>query len=484
VPVRKPIRTRKDWYSISVDTLRGWGFLLLILTLLGLLYQAYRQWERRALERDSRQALVEVEALLQRLQGDPKIAGDEFRGEYDASRQGLQKARLDFARADFAAALAGASASRKLLQSIVDALNLSSTGSQAQFISIQGEVDYRRGDGANWEEARNRIPLRAGDFVRTSEGGSAEIVFRDGTLYTVRSNTQFIVSPGGAGGKTPGGGPPDQSIRMEYGWVDLNTASRPSKVTTPGAEARVKQDSEAFVTFDKSSNRGRFGAFRGGLELSSQGGLTREVKELQQVVQTGGLLSEPQKLPGRPEPVEPADDRELDLDRVQTLVLAWSPVAGAARYALQVSRNRLFVENLIGVDNRARPRATLGLRGEGTFYWRVAAFTREGFPGPWSKPLKFRVASFKSGGADHPKIPPELDLEDVKSYGSIFIVSGRSNPGARIEVNGELVNVAVDGSFKKTVQLSKEGWSFIEIRARDRWGNETVRRPKVFVEGP
>ena len=36
----------------------------------------------------------------------------------------------------------------------------------------------------------------------------------------------------------------------------------------------------------------------------------------------------------------------------------------------------------------------------------------------------------------------------------------------------------------KTVKLSKDGWSFIEIRARDASGNETLRRHRVFVENP
>ncbi|HVG10240.1 MAG TPA: hypothetical protein VNM67_21230, partial [Thermoanaerobaculia bacterium] len=72
----------------------------------------------------------------------------------------------------------------------------------------------------------------------------------------------------------------------------------------------------------------------------------------------------------------------------------------------------------------------------------------------------------------------------VKSYGSIFIVAGNSDPGAQVEINGEQVKVAADGSFMKTVQLEKEGWSFIEIRARDSWGNQTSRRHRVFVENP
>jgi hypothetical protein len=64
------------------------------------------------------------------------------------------------------------------------------------------------------------------------------------------------------------------------------------------------------------------------------------------------------------------------------------------------------------------------------------------------------------------------------------MVAGRSEPGARIEVNGEQVKTGVDGTFTKPVQLTKEGWNIIEIRARDAWGNETMRRHRVFVENP
>src|SRR5260370_37852573 len=110
--------------------------------------------------------------------------------------------------------------------------------------------------------------------------------------------------------------------------------------------------------------------------------------------------------------------------------------------AWKVPRPRLFVDNLVNVENRVRPRARLGLRGEGTFYWRVAAFARGGAQGPWSKPQKFRVALARSAGGERPPLqaPPELELEEVKSYGNIFIVAGRTDPGSRIEINGERIN--------------------------------------------
>jgi hypothetical protein len=353
---------------------------------------------------------------------------------------------------------------------------------QAQFVEIQGEVEFRRGDGGDWQEARTRVQLLPGDYVRTAENGSAEIMFNDGTLYTVRPNTQFIVSPASSGS----GGAPEQSIEMEYGWVNLSTSSRSSNVKTPGAVAQVKESSEAYVAVDKGTSQGRFGAYRGGMQLSSSGGLTRDVGELQEVTQTGGLLSEPRSLPPRPEPLEPQDGLSLDLDPSRRLVLAWSGVPGASRYALQVSRNKLFIDNVIDAENRTKTRATLGLRGEGSFLWRVAAFGPDGVQGPWSDSRKFRVAASARGAAGEKgdTTPPQLDLDDVKTYGSISVVVGRTEPGARLEINGEQVKASADGAFTKTVQLSKEGWNIIEVRARDVSGNEAVRRHRVFVENP
>jgi len=462
-----------------VDTLRGLGLLLLILAIAGSLVFGYRAWDRQSLQREAAAVINEAGGLLQRLAGDKHATS--FATEYRTARLSFQEAQTKLTAKDYAGALESGTRSRNVLLSILDALALRGASGQARFIVIEGEVEYRRGDGGDWQEARTQVQLQPGDFVRTSEG-SAEIMFLGGSLYTVRPNTQFIVSPPGAGSR----GAAEQSIEMTYGWVNLSTSEKPGNVRTPRAVARVREQTEAFVTVDKATSEGRFGAYHGnGVELSSAGGMTRQIAPLQQVVQTGDLLSEPKPLPGRPELLTPGDNEILDLDHTRRLVLSWSAVNGAGRYALQVSRSQLFVDNLIDVTNRTRTRATLGLRGEGVFQWRIAAYGADGLQGPWSSPGKFRIASSHGAGSEKKDTtPPELDLYEVKTYGSIFMVAGRSEPGARIEVNGEQVKTGVDGSFTKPVQLTKEGWNIIDIRARDAWGNEAVRRHRVFVENP
>lgn len=469
-------RRTRGWYTISVDTIRG-AVILAIVAAFGFAgWGLYQQWESRALEREAALLLDELEGLLSR--ADTEKQDGSFVEEIEAARRGRSEASSLFASHDFQGAVNIARRSRSMLLAILDVSSNRSTTGEAQFIAVQGGVEFRRGERGEWEEARTRVVLQSGDYVKTTGNGSAEIVFLDGTLYTVRPNTLFLVtrSSGASGGAAA------QTIAMEYGWVNLNTAQRGSRVTTPRAEALVGRESDVVVSYDKESSTGRFVAYRGELEVASKNGLERQVGELEQVTQTGDLLSETRRLPEAPAQARPVDNYEVSLDAAKSVELAWEPVKGAGRYALQVSRNRLFVDNVIDVDSRTRTTANLGIKGEGSFAWRVAAMGRDGLQGPWSPPRSFHVLASRRAGEKGDKTPPELVIDEVQAYGNIFIVAGRTEVGAGVKVNGEQVAVAANGTFTKTVLVAKEGWSVLELRAMDNSGNEATVRRRVFVE--
>jgi hypothetical protein len=478
--INKSKDRRTDWYSVSVDTLKGWSLVLLIAVIGVVSYFGYKTYEKRSLESKVADLLDEAQALTVRIQREQKAFLS--RGEYKTARDNLHQAQERYTAGDFREARPRAQRSVDLLRTLIYDLSPNSSGGLAKFVSTQGEVEFRRGGSAEWQEARNHLPLHPGDSVRTTGGGSAEITFADGTLYTVRPNTQFIVSAL----SSPGAGKrPEQTIEMEYGWVDLSTRQISSSVKTPSATARVSEDSEAFVSVDRATSKGRFGSLRGLVELSSASGATRQIRNQEQVVQQGTELSEPKPLTPAPQLLGPEDNFQVVPENSRNIQLAWNAVPGARRYALQVSANHLFVDNVIDVENRTKTTATLEARGEGSFHWRVAAFGADGLLGPWSGERTFRVPSLReiaAAGRDRDTTPPKLDLEDVKSYGNIFIVGGRTEPSARIEINGDPVKSNVDGTFTKTVQLTQGGWSFIEVLARDEAGNKTVHRHRVFVE--
>jgi hypothetical protein len=471
---KRSARTR-GWYTVSVDTLRVLGALALLLVLGGGGWLGYRAWSAHALEQEAAFLLDEVRTLLAR--ATQERSSGTFAEELTSARGGFETAESAFAQRDFRTAVDEARRARALLLAVLDSGTRAASG-EAQFIAVQGSVELRRGDQGEWEPARARDVLRQDDFVKTGANGSAEVVFLDGTLYTVRPNTLFVVTRQQAGVGTA----TEQAISMEYGWVNLNTAQRGGRVTTPRAEARMARDTEAAVSVDKATSTARFAAFRGEVEITSEAGLVRKIGALEQVTQTGALLSDAQKLPGSPLPLNPGAGFETTLDADRELVLSWDPVTGASQYALQVSRSRLFVDNLIDVESRATTRATLGLRAEGTFEWRAAARTSAGLQGPWSEARTFRIVASSRSGDRGDTTPPILEIDQVQAYGNVFIVNGRTEPGSAVTVNGEAVTVAANGTFAKTVLVQGDGWSFLQLASTDPSGNTRRLRHRIFVE--
>ncbi len=466
----------RDWYSISVVSLRRGMLLLgLVLALIGGSF-VYQQWEHATRRDRAEQIIAEATDLARELEDRDDFG--QIRLEHHGAWEDLEGARKELAAERYAAALdRGRRSLRELAR--VSQTGESDTAGKYRFLSIQGGVEYRRGERGSWKKARVQDILNPGDWVKTSADGSTEVSSSDGSKFTLRRST--MVHLGASSGGASGRGEPVTDIA--FGWVELNTAQSSSKVTTPKSEAEVHEDSEAVVTFDQDRSEARFAAYEGGgLEVRSANGQTQTVSALQQVDQVGDLLSKPKPLPGRPQLLSPANNQEIDFDSGKELQLAWRPVPSARRYVLNVSRSQLFATNIIETDNRYKTTARIGIRGEGIFHWQVAAIDREGTRGPWSEPRTFRVASLRGVTDTDDKTPPELRIEEVQTYGSLVLVNGSTEPGATVTINREPVSVQLDGSFSKTIQMSQNGFAFVEIVATDAWGNPNALKRRVFID--
>jgi hypothetical protein len=375
----------RGWYTLSVDTLRGWVNVLLLVALAWAGWQGYGVLENRYLEGKVSRVLREARDLEASVRAEG--GARTYRADYESALEHLRQARALLDDRQLAGALRSAEQGRVVLASLLRQLHRLESSGEAQFISVQGAVEYRRGERGEWQSARVRDVLYAGDYVKTASSGSAEIMAIDGTVYTVRADTVILI------GRTNllGAETADRTINLAHGWVDLSTSLARSTVATPEAEARVEKDSTVVVAWDERLRLGKFAAYRGAMSVDAAAGGHRRLRQLEHVVQRGSELSDAQRLPAAPVPLDPSDDFEVRLESSDRLVLSWQPVAGADRYALQVARNRLFVSRIIDADDRRGTQATLGLRGDGAFVWRVAAYTRDGVLGPWSQPRRFRV---------------------------------------------------------------------------------------------
>ena len=387
MPSARRDNRKKYWYKVSVDAVRVWTTIAALLAIgIGGAY-GYRLLARHLLEKEVAVAIDESEALLRQLRGDPGV--DSYREKVEIARQHLEGARAHYDNDELREASQEAQRCRSLLTSIDDALQHRSPAGEAQFIATKGRVDVRRGERGEWRQARSRMVLYDGDYIKTATNASAEIMMVDGTLFTVRPGTVVLVNRT----RSLFGLSSERSLALESGWVNLSTAQSTSRITTPEAEARVRERTEAVVTYNDEAQLGRFSAYRGGLEVAAADGSTQEVGELQQVVQRQGELSAPKPLPDPPAIVAPSDNWTVSLHAADRLTLRWDGVKGATSYSLQVSQNRLFVDNVIEDAGRTKMSATLGIKGEGSFVWRVAAIDAEGQRGPWSPAYRFRVTS-------------------------------------------------------------------------------------------
>ncbi len=376
-----------DWYTISGEAIKGWGFAVIVVVLVAAGYLGYRFVEGMVLEKEVAAVIQEAQDLLQTVREAGGI--DSYRDEYDQANEHLEKAKAGRASGELKEAYRSGERSRTLLTSILSALRLRGPEGEAMFVAVEGEVEFRRGERGPWQKARSRVSLNAGDYVKTSAGGSAEVMTVDGSLYTVRPDTVILV---GRARPAPGVAR-QQAINLEFGWVNLGTGQSGSRVSTPGAEASVREETSALISYDEEEEVGRFATYEGSMVVAAADGTSREVGALEQVVQAEGTLSKAETLPMSPVLMAPEDNFEIFLDADSELVLTWSPVSGAESYALQVAPSRFFVRNVIDVQDRQETAAKVGLQGEGTFVWRVAAVDTNGIQSPWSELRRFRVTS-------------------------------------------------------------------------------------------
>lgn len=468
----RPKKLEREWYSVSVSSAKRTIQLLIFVVLVIGAAAFYQQWENERKRLLASDQIEEATELTARIAERPDY--QQVRREYHRAWDSLESARGAFEEQRYPEAVRLGRDSIRELESVLQTDQIAVTGS-GRFVSVEGNVEYRRGDRGAWKRARPQDTVNPNDWVKTSAGGSAKIVFPGGSEYTLSANTMVNLTV-----RTDRFGRQENVASMEFGAVQLSTGENKTSVSTPRAEARLESQSSGEVNFDRDNDRAEFKNFGGTMEVQSEDGGTRLLMASEQVVQEGDTLSATMALPDRPRLVSPSDDREIDLKDGQVR-LAWNEVPGAGSYHLQISGSSLFASKIIEDPDRDRPYATLGLQREGVYHWQVAAVAGNGTVGPWSEPRVFKVADFRPADPDD-TTPPALSIDDVQTFGSLLIVTGRSEAGVKLAVNGEEAEVQPDGSFSKTLQVSQEGFSFIEVEATDPRGNVATEQRRVFFD--
>jgi len=473
-----------DWYLISIDRLKQIALVVFLLLLGGGIWW-YIQHEKGNPRSNAESAINDARQALNTLASSKEL--NQHRGDFDRAQKKLDQATTDFAASKYQEAQSEAVESQTISRTAMSGGSGEENG--AHFLTIEGGVEYSRGETNDFRKAYIRTTLANGDWVKTGDSASAELIFQqNGSIFTIGPNALLEIYSS----MNPATSKQTNAVQMQVGSVEVATTSESSTVRTPGSQVTVDSESTTQVGVDNNKSTSVV-AEKGTAAVVAMAGdkptpgvepVRLNVGEKVSAAPTGTFTAV-KKLITAPALANPPDNQVYTISPNARIEFTWLTQPGASAYQLQVSRSRLFSALEINTP-RNKPTASAKVTSEGTYYWRVASIGPDGEMGPPSTFRRFRVSGGASSSApanSGDTTPPPLNLNRPFGIGGQFyIIEGTTQPGATVFVNGEEVDVESNGHFKKLVSFNKVGQNSVVIKAVSPAGVETIKSQTVIVE--
>ncbi len=374
-------------------------------------------------------------------------------------------------------------ASGSVLGKIADSLTkpsattTSPTAKQARFVNLDGKVQVKKVNSVQWANADYQLTLDKGDLIQTGSEGVARLQFADGTTYTVKGDTLVTVEENLI--------EQDKATRVgvhiQAGQVDLatptwNVPGSKADISFENAVASLRENSRAEVRSDPKTQQQQMTVNEGSADMK-RGGEHVEVAQWERVTfPTNGAITKEQVLappalisPLNLSPIIVADPKK---DPVH---FEWKPVATAKAYLLQISKSTLF--NKVLFEKRTAD-TSLDITGlePGDYFWKVRAVDNKDATSDLSDPYKFTLVA---QGKEQDML---LEVDNTELHGSLVEVSGRTEPGATLIINGEKVaDVRADGTFHYFTPPMSKGSQTIVITGQNRRGGTAIKRVSIVI---
>ena len=471
-----------DWVSISYRTV---GLSVAGALVLAAGVGVY--WNQFAGARPRSEASEAINRAADRLKEATSLEGDGRLDELRTNaRAALDDARTGFDERLYDDARRAAIRSENLSQKALDLASGDEAGAQrVRFYRVEGDVRVKRAGEFSWDAADKAMMLRMGDQVKTSASASAQIIYFDGTVTTIQPGSLLEIRDLF---EDPATRVRKVTEKLNWGAVvassqKKNTAGSVHEVATEQASAKVTEQGEVRVAYDKDKHTASFDVFSGRALIDS--GSRRENLVAGERIRSNadGKLTEKESLPPAPRLVSPSDQRVFVYDEPtkQTTTLAWERVPDAARYHLVISDRQLFTEPLFDDDARRDNSVQIDAIAPAEYFWKVAALNAIGAEGPWSAIRRFRVTSQRIRDRSD-TTPPVLELTEFVQTGAMVILNGKTEPGALLWVDNEKIEAYENGTFYAVVRLRKEGENVVTVVAQDAAGNSAQVSRKAYVE--
>ena len=354
-----------------------------------------------------------------------------------------------------------------------------STSQQAHFTALDGTVRVKKSNGNSWVTGDYNIPLEKGDVVQTGSEGMAKVVFNDGTSYTVKQDSLIVIEENSANDQQQ----TNVAVAVSTGTVDLSTATysqgSKSQVIVGGATASLSPESAAQVHNDPKADHHEILMKKGTGEVT-RNGETVKLANWEKVSFEGQQSHlEKAKEIGPPVPIAPANMAPLFSagEATKDVEFSWTKMANAVGYRLRISRNPYFSSTL--VDKKVNTAAvTVTSLGEGAYYWMVQSYDATGKESAESEKNRFTIIS---KGKETEAI--ELDLDPFIQHGHVIEITGKTQTGARVMVNGsEVPMINSDGQFHYFMPPLPTGEAVITVTAQTAQGGVNTQQKKIVIQ--
>jgi hypothetical protein len=349
---------------------------------------------------------------------------------------------------------------------------------QAHITALDGTVRVKKASSNSWMTADYNVPLEKGDVVQTGSEGMAKIVFNDGTNYTVKQDSLIVIEENSANEQQQ----TNVAVAVSTGTVDLTTATyvqgSKSQVIVAGATASLAPESAAMVHNDPKADQHEILLKKGAGEVSRNG----EVVSLAdwEKVSFTAEASKMDKLKeiGPPTPISPANMMPIfTSDDSKPIEFSWTKMPNAVGYRLRISRNPYFSSTIVDRKVNTADVEVSGLP-QGAYYWLVQSYDARG---------KESVESEKNRFTLIPKEKNEeainLELDPFIQHGHVLELTGKTEIGARVMVNGrEVPVIGADGRFHYFMPPLPTGESIITITAQNAKGGVNTLQKKVVIQ--
>jgi hypothetical protein len=473
---RKQTRVLLDWFNISYQTLFLVGLAVLAISVVVTLYFLGYLGGGSHPRAEAYRAIRDADRLLEMAVAasdseDYEPLRQKARGRLGAARQAL--AESDFRGAEHAA-VESQQASRMLLARVEGNQSVAAV----QFYKIEGNVQVKKARQLIWKDASKKMPLDAGDQIKTGSSASAQIIYFNGTITTIKPGSILEIKELYDDPETKVQKVREtlRSGRLVSTTQETSAAGSFHEISTENAKVQATGRSKFATRFDELNAGTSVGVYQGSAVVRS-GSRERRLADREQIsVDAQGGLGATVKLPPTPTLLEPIDQKIFTMDpdeKASQIQLLWEDVELPGTYHLQISSNSLFGNLLLDKEDVTSIRVKLPPTEPGSYYWRAAFRTPNGLESAFSETRKFKVLAGRVMNVDD-TIPPELVIDDFMVFSSQVIVRGHTESGAILEANGKKVDVGDDGSFTTIVRLRREGRNRVRFVAQDAAGNETT----------